>query len=88
VASMGGFTDRETVLTNDFLASLVRAGKARYFLLGGARGGPGGTSNAAVDTISSTCRRVAALQTSTSGVGGGTLYDCRGKADAISAAAS
>src|SRR5204863_7645052 len=88
VASMGGFTGRETVLTNDYLARLVRSGEARYFLLGGARGGPGGTSNAAVDTISSTCTQVTALQTSTSEVGGGTLYDCRGKADAIAAASS
>jgi 4-amino-4-deoxy-L-arabinose transferase-like glycosyltransferase len=88
VASMGGFTGRETVLTNAYLARLVRSGDARYFLLGGARGGPGGTSNAAVDTISSTCTQVTALQTSASGVGNGTLYDCRGKADAIAAASS
>jgi 4-amino-4-deoxy-L-arabinose transferase-like glycosyltransferase len=38
VASMGGFTGRETVLTGSYLASLVRSGEARYFLLGGGFG--------------------------------------------------
>ena len=37
VAAMGGFTGRETVLTSSYLASLVRSGEARYFLLGGRR---------------------------------------------------
>ena len=77
VASMGGFTGRETVLTHAFLAKLIRSGEARYFLLGGGGGfggGPGGGSNAAIQTIESTC-------TSVSAVSG--LYDCAGKADAI-----
>ena len=80
VASMGGFTGRETVLTHAFLAKLIRSGEARYFLLGGGGGfggGPGGGSNTAVQTIESTC-------TSVSAVSG--LYDCAGKADAILAA--
>src|SRR5205085_3902217 len=34
VAAMGGFTGRETVLTPSYLASLIRSGAARYFLLG------------------------------------------------------
>lgn len=85
VAAMGGFTGRETVLTNAYLARLVRNGEARYFLLGGTgfRGGPGGTSNAAVDTISSTCTVVSATAWAGSTSAGGTLYDCAGKADAI-----
>jgi 4-amino-4-deoxy-L-arabinose transferase-like glycosyltransferase len=88
VAAMGGFTGRETVLTSSYLASLIRSGEARYFLLGGARGGPGGTSNAAVDTISSTCTKVSASAWSTSAsTGGSTLYDCQGKAADISNAA-
>jgi len=78
VASMGGFTGRETVLTNTYLSSLVRAGDARYFLLGGGGGGGrGGANNAAATTIESTC-------TSVSAVSG--LYDCAGKADAIASA--
>jgi 4-amino-4-deoxy-L-arabinose transferase-like glycosyltransferase len=81
VASMGGFTGRETVLTNAYLASLVRSGEARYFLLDG-RGGPGGGggvggSNAAVSTVESTCTPVAAV---------GSLYDCAGQAAALAAA--
>ncbi len=81
VASMGGFTGRETVLTSSFLSSLLRKGEARYFLLGGQGGfGPGGSSNAAASTIESICTSVS------SGSAGGTLYDCAGKADAIAAA--
>ena len=60
VASMGGFTGRETVLTNSYLARLISRHEARYFLLGGqtGTGGPGGTSNAAVSTITSICKAV------------------------------
>jgi 4-amino-4-deoxy-L-arabinose transferase-like glycosyltransferase len=85
VAAMGGFTGRETVLTNAYLAKLVRNGEARYFLLGGAGrfGGPGGTSNAAISTITSTCTAV-----TTASTGGATLYDCAGKAAAIAAEGS
>ena len=34
IAAMGGFTGRETVLAPSYLARLVAAGEARYFLLG------------------------------------------------------
>jgi hypothetical protein len=83
VSSLGGFTGRETVLTSAFLASLVRSGEARYFLLGGQGGiGPGGAVNAAATTISSLCAVVP-------GVGSGaTLYDCAGKAEAIARSGS
>ena len=82
VAAMGGFTGRETVLTNAYLARLVRSGEARYFLLGGqGRFGPGGGNNAATQTIMSTCKQV-----TTSSVSSGTLYDCAGQADAIATA--
>jgi hypothetical protein len=83
---MGGFTGRETVLTSSYLARLVRTGEARYFLLGGSGGfaaGPGGTSNPAVSTISSTCAVVPSGKWTSSSSSGGTLYDCAGKADAI-----
>jgi 4-amino-4-deoxy-L-arabinose transferase-like glycosyltransferase len=82
VASMGGFTGRETVLTNSYLARLISRHEARYFLLGGQTGvgGPGGTSNAAVSTITSICKAVSTTSASTSS---GTLYDCAGKAAAI-----
>ena len=60
VASMGGFTGRETVLTHAFPAKLIRSGEARYFLLGGGGGfggGPGGGSNAAIGPSSRPARR-------------------------------
>ena len=87
VAAMAGFTGRETVLTNAFLSRLISTGEARYFLLGSGGGpgggfaGPGGTSNAAVTTITSICKAVTSVSTSS-----GTLYDCSGKAAAIAAA--
>ena len=85
VASLGGFTGRETVLTNAYLARLISRNEARYFLLGGQSGfgGPGGTSNAAVSTITSICKKVSTSAVSTSSA---TLYDCSGKATAIAAA--
>jgi hypothetical protein len=75
---MGGFTGRETVLTPSYLARLVGSGEARYFLVGsgGFGAGPGGRSNAAVDTITSTCRSVGSVS---------GLYDCAGEAQAIAA---
>ena len=76
VAAMGGFTGRETVLTSSYLASLVRSGEARYFLLGGGGFGPGGGNNTAVSTITSVCKQVPSIS---------SLYDCAGKAAAIAA---
>jgi 4-amino-4-deoxy-L-arabinose transferase-like glycosyltransferase len=95
VASLGGFTGRETVLTNSYLARLISRHEARYFLLGGRSGvgGPGGTSNAAVSTITSICKAVSVTSSSTtrsstgsSSGGSATLYDCAGKAEAIASA--
>ena len=84
VAAMGGFTGRETVLTNAFLSSLVRSGDARYFLLGGSSGFGPTSNNAAVGTITSTCRAVSSSAwAGTTGTSGSTLYDCTGKAKAI-----
>jgi 4-amino-4-deoxy-L-arabinose transferase-like glycosyltransferase len=85
VSSMGGFTGRETVLTNPFLASLLRKGEARFFLLGGQGGiGPGGGANAAASTIASTCTAVPGASWGARG-SAATLYDCAGKGDAIAA---
>ena len=83
VAAMGGFTGRETVMTSSFLASLVRSGEVRYFLLGGQSGfGPGGGANAGETTIESACTAVSSSAWG-GGTTGATLYDCAGKADAI-----
>jgi 4-amino-4-deoxy-L-arabinose transferase-like glycosyltransferase len=87
VAAMGGFTGRETVLTNAYLARLVRSGQARYFLLGGGGGfGPGGGSNAAASTIESACRQVSSSAWTTATSSGGALYDCAGRANTIASA--
>jgi 4-amino-4-deoxy-L-arabinose transferase-like glycosyltransferase len=78
VASMGGFTGRETVLTNSYLARLVRRGEARYFLIGGAFG-LSRFGNQGATTVESICTRV-------TGFTGGSLYDCAGKAAPIARA--
>ena len=84
VAAMGGFTGRETVLTNAYLSQLVKTGQARYFLLGGNIGvGPGGGNNAAVSTITSACTVVSSSTWSGSSSSSAALYDCAGRADAI-----
>ena len=80
VAAMGGFTGRETVLTSSYLASLVRSGEARYFLLGGTGGFGFGGNNEAVSLVTSICKPVP-IAGSTS-----TLYDCARKSSAIAAA--
>jgi hypothetical protein len=78
VSSLGGFTGRETVLTNAYLSSLLEKGEARYFLLGGQGGiGPGGSANAAVSTIESVCTEVPSSTWGGSG-SAATLYDCAG----------
>lgn len=84
VAAMGGFTGRETVLTNDYLASLIRSHAARYFLLGsGDLDRPGRAANPAVDTITRLCKRVPSKAWSAGKSSSSTLYDCAGKADEI-----
>ena len=86
VAAMGGFTGRETVLTAEYLAHLIRSGEARYFLLGSGGGfaGPGGSNNAAVSTVESACRIVpSSAWAGSTGSSQSSLYDCSGSADAI-----
>jgi 4-amino-4-deoxy-L-arabinose transferase-like glycosyltransferase len=85
VSAMGGFTGRETVMSSSFLASLVRSGEARYFLLGGQnRFGPGGGANAGESAVESACAAVSSTLWG-GGNSGSTLYDCAGRADAIAA---
>ena len=76
VASMGGFTGRETVLSKSYLARLIQNGQARYFLLGGRTGfGTTGT-NAGIATIESTCKVIST--TTWSGTSGATFASCEG----------
>lgn len=97
VAAMGGFTGRETVLTSSYLARLVAAGQARYFLLslGGGFGG-GSASNSAIKLITTSCKKLKASTWSGSSAKKGrsspatgassALYDCAGRAAEISGA--
>ncbi|MGC9974610.1 MAG: glycosyltransferase family 39 protein [Gaiellaceae bacterium] len=92
VAAMGGFTGRETVLTSSYLARLVGAGQARYFLIDTSSGfSMGSVSNKAVNLISSTCRKVRTTswsKKSSTGNANTALYDCAGRAAAIRDAGS
>ena len=73
MASLGGFSGRETVFTAPRLAQLVASGEARYFLLGGSTGfGFRGATNAGAAAVESACTSLS-----------GGLYDCAGKAAAI-----
>jgi 4-amino-4-deoxy-L-arabinose transferase-like glycosyltransferase len=92
IAAMGGFTGRETVMSAGAIAHLVAAGDARYFLLGNGSAFNGGTTGAtgAPAAIAASCTTVPAgtwdASSTTGGFGSGasgTLYDCKGKADAI-----
>ena len=85
VASIGGFSGRETVFSTSRLASLVASGEARYFLLGGQTGfgSAAGTANTGISAIESVCTAIPASRWSTSSTGSATLYDCAGKATAI-----
>ena len=91
VASMGGFTGRETVLTPSYLSKLVSSGEARYFLLGSSGFGGGfgpGSNNAAATTVESVCTAVdtdawSSTSSTTTGstvASSSSLYDCSGKA--------
>jgi hypothetical protein len=89
VASMGGFTGRETVLTPEFLSNLVGSGEARYFLLspsGGLGLGFMRSRNAAAATIAAACDAVPALEWSGSVAASLSLYDCAGKGAELGAA--
>ena len=89
IAAMGGFTGRETVMAPSRLAGLVRSGRARYFLLGGA---VSRIPNPSVELVQSVCAAVPAAAWGGStgtrgrfGGGGATLYDCAGRAGALAA---
>ena len=79
VLTMGGFNGSDTAPTGEQLAALVRAGRLRYVLAGGDRGGgfgggqaPGGSGgSSALAWASASCAVVDSGST-----GGATLYDC------------
>jgi 4-amino-4-deoxy-L-arabinose transferase-like glycosyltransferase len=88
VAGLGGFSGRESSVSATWLAQVLAAGRLRWVIVDGTQTGglPGDTrtgSQATMNIVASTCRRVA-LSTSGSTV---TMYDCQGRAAAILAAA-
>ena len=89
VAGLGGFSGRESSVSADWIATMVRAGRLRWLLDEGdtAGGLPGDTrtgSEAAIRIAESVARRV----TVTVDGSAVTLDDLQGRADAILAAAA
>lgn len=84
VASMGGFTGRETVISADRFADLVASGDVRYVLISQTRS-IGGGSNPSLVRVQNACTAVDAATWSGSSGASGTLYDCRGAAAALRA---
>jgi 4-amino-4-deoxy-L-arabinose transferase-like glycosyltransferase len=96
VAGIGGFSGRESAVSVAWLAQEVGAGKIRWVVGeasgGGGRGLPGDSragSKAALAAVAKACRRVTlSSSTATSGSEAGTsastLYDCAGRASALS----
>ncbi len=89
VAGIGGFSGRESTVSVPWLAEAVRDGRLRWISAasqGGAFGGGGarpGDSRAGSDGAIATAESVCPSVT----VFGSKLYDCRGKADQLLAAA-
>jgi 4-amino-4-deoxy-L-arabinose transferase-like glycosyltransferase len=84
VAGLGGFSGRESSVTAAWLAMEVRDGRLRWVIASGSQNAqlPGDTrtgSTTAFAAVAKACRAV----TLSSGT---TLYDCQGRAAAISAA--
>jgi 4-amino-4-deoxy-L-arabinose transferase-like glycosyltransferase len=90
IAGLGGFSGRESSVSATWIAQEVAAGRLRWVLVDGTQTGAGGLpgdtrtgSQAAMNIVASSCRRVT-LSTSGSTM---TMYDCQGRAAAILAAA-
>jgi len=81
VAGLGGFSGRESEVSASWLAQAVKDGRIRYVLTGGSGGGMGNDGRVGATTIMAIVAKVGA-ETSVSG-----MYDLRGKASAIAAAA-
>ena len=81
--AMGGFTGSDPAPSLEQLQAWVASGQLRFVFLGGSgQGGPGGSGNTASERdawVTATCSPVTDA-VSSSGSGGGTLYDCSGAA--------
>jgi hypothetical protein len=95
VAGIGGFSGRESEVSTSWLAQEVGAGRIRWVLVNQGRTGgalPGDTrtgSKTAMAAVAKACVRVTLPANSTStgtGAGASTLYDCQGRAAALTSA--
>jgi 4-amino-4-deoxy-L-arabinose transferase-like glycosyltransferase len=91
VAGLGGFSGRESTVSAQWLAMEVRDGRLRWILSegtqGGGFGGFGGDSRQGSAAALAIAEKVGRKVTFTSGGTQVTMYDLRGKASAILAAA-
>jgi hypothetical protein len=98
VAGLGGFSGRESTVSAAWIAMEVRDGRLRWIVADASQSTPsfGGDtrqgSAGAFAIVANACTAVTVGSSSSSGSGsgsgsGGTMYDCRGRASAILAAA-
>jgi 4-amino-4-deoxy-L-arabinose transferase-like glycosyltransferase len=93
VAGLGGFSGRESTVSAQWLAMEVRTGRLRWILaesqggFGGGPGGPGGDSRQGSQAALAIAEQVGRKVTVTASGTSVTMYDLRGKASAILAAA-
>ena len=90
VAGLGGFSGRESSVGAAWIAMEVRTERLRWILNDSGQGfqSPGDTrtgSQAAMDIAAKACR---AVRISTTGATTATMYDCQGRAAAITGAAT
>jgi 4-amino-4-deoxy-L-arabinose transferase-like glycosyltransferase len=94
VAGIGGFSGRESEVSTSWLAQEVGAGRIRWVLVNQGRTGgalPGDTrtgSKTAMAAVAKACRLVTlpASSTATGTGAASTLYDCQGRAAALTSA--
>ena len=95
VAGIGGFSGRESEVSTSWLAQEVGAGRIRWVLVNQGRTGgalPGDTrtgSKTAMAAVAKACVRVTLPANSTAtgaGAAASTLYDCQGRAAALTSA--
>jgi 4-amino-4-deoxy-L-arabinose transferase-like glycosyltransferase len=98
VAGVGGFSGRESDVSTSWLAEKVRTGSIRWVLVeqaGGTGGGPGlpgdtrAGAKAAMKAVARACQAVvvpASAGSSGGRSGASTLYDCKGRSQALARA--
>jgi hypothetical protein len=84
VAGIGGFSGRESEVTSQWLAAMVREGRIRWVIASGNSGGFGGNDGRVGS--SKVMAAVAQVGKQVTLSDGTTLYDLSGQADALAAA--